>query len=333
VALPKDYYSPDALTKKWPVVFVIPGFGDREEGAVDYAEMLAKKGTEEIAPVAIHVVLDPESPLGHHGFADSANNGPRGTALVEEFIPYLEKEFRIVPERAARVLTGHSSGAWSALWLQLNHPDVFGGCWATAPDPVDFRAFETCNLYEDENLYTDADGSDRPALREMVSAAGAMNTVLTVRQECTIEYVMSPAGASGEQWDSWEAVFSPRDAETSLPRPMFDPLTGAIDREVVEHWRRYDITRLVASDWERYGPVVMEDIRLRCGDRDSYFLERAVQHFKQTADRLAEASGGWKGDGYVRLVPYATHATITTLVFQRQNREIREHFRTHGLER
>lgn len=336
VALPKGYYDPDALDRRWPVVFVIPGFGDREEGAFSYAEMLAKKGVEEIAPIAIYVVLDPESPLGHHGFADSASNGPRGTALVREFIPYLEEKFRIVPGRAAHLVTGHSSGGWSALWLQLNYPDIFGGCWATAPDPIDFSAFQTCNLYEDANLYTDAEGNARPCLREMVSAAGEMQTTLTVRQECMIEYVMSPEGASGQQWDSWEAMFSPRDPETGLPRWMFDPRTGAIDREVVEHWRDYDITRMVATDWERYGPIVMGDIRLSCGDRDSYFLERAVRQFKETAEKRAEASGGaggWKGEGYIRLVPYATHATLTTLVFQRQNKEMREHFRRHDLVR
>jgi hypothetical protein len=32
-------------------------------------------------------------------------------------------------------------------------------------------------------------------------------------------------------------------------------------------------------------------------------------------------------------VPYATHATLTTLVFQRQNKEMREHFRRHDLDR
>jgi len=350
VALPKDYYDPEALDRQWPVVFVIPGFGDREEGAVSYAEMLANKGVEEVAPIAVYVVLDPESPLGHHGFVDSANNGPRGTALVEEFIPYLEKKFRIVRRPEARLVTGHSSGGFSALWLQLRYPETFGGCWATAPDPIDFSAFQTCNLYEDENLYTDAEGNVRPCLREMVSAAGEMEVTLTVRQECTIEYVLDPDGASGQQWDAWEAMFSPRDPQTMLPRPMFDPRTGAIDRQVVNEWSAFDITRMVAADWARYGPIVTHHVRLTCGDRDSYYLERAVERFKRTVEELAESSGGsggadgadgsggsggsgtsGGGPGYVRLVPYATHATLVPLIFQRQNEEIREHLRRHGL--
>ncbi len=37
--------------------------------------------------------------------------------------------------------SGHSSGGWSSLWLQIEHPEVFGGVWSLAPDPVDFRDF------------------------------------------------------------------------------------------------------------------------------------------------------------------------------------------------
>ena len=105
---------------------------------------------------AIWIVLDPEDRLGHHGFVDSDNFGPRSTALVEEFIPWLERRFRLVSSPKARFLTGHSSGGWSSLWLQLNHPEFFGGCFSSAPDPVDVTAFETVDLTSDQTLFTDA---------------------------------------------------------------------------------------------------------------------------------------------------------------------------------
>jgi len=141
VALPPGYLDDDAPRREWPTIYRIPGYGGRFVGATDEARMLATAGIEDIAPMAVHVVLDPESPLGHHGFVDSPNHGPRGTALVRELIPYLEGEFRLVARPEARVVTGYSSGGWSALWLELRWPDVFGACWASAPDPVDFSAF------------------------------------------------------------------------------------------------------------------------------------------------------------------------------------------------
>ncbi len=46
----------------------------------------------------VRVILDPDCGTGHHVFADSATNGPRGRALIEEFIPYLEKTFPLVAD-------------------------------------------------------------------------------------------------------------------------------------------------------------------------------------------------------------------------------------------
>jgi enterochelin esterase-like enzyme len=42
---------------------------------------------------------------------------------------------------SGRLLTGHSSGGWAALWLQVTYPKLFGGAWPTSPDPSDFRDF------------------------------------------------------------------------------------------------------------------------------------------------------------------------------------------------
>ena len=57
---------------------------------------------------------------GHQEFADSATYGPWGTALTTEFIPKTESYFRAVDSPSARFVSGHSSGGWSALWLQVS---------------------------------------------------------------------------------------------------------------------------------------------------------------------------------------------------------------------
>ncbi len=72
-------------------------------------------------------------PFGHSVFADSANNGPVGEALIMELIPAIEERFRIIAEPSAQFVGGHSSGGWSSLWLQVTYPDYFGGCWSTGP--------------------------------------------------------------------------------------------------------------------------------------------------------------------------------------------------------
>ncbi|MFM9144568.1 MAG: alpha/beta hydrolase-fold protein, partial [Phycisphaerales bacterium] len=128
VALPPGWDDPDHRRRMFPAVYVVPGFGGRHTGADTFARMLSTPGSTPVVPQAAWIVLDPEGPLGHHGFVDSAANGPRARALVEEFIPALERQFRLVRRPEARIVTGHSSGGWSALWLQLTHPETFGAC-------------------------------------------------------------------------------------------------------------------------------------------------------------------------------------------------------------
>jgi hypothetical protein len=145
VVLPPGYLDADAPRRQWPAMYIVPAFGGRHTGAARRARLLERPTSS--LPSTVYIVLDPESPLGHHGFVDSVNHGPRGTALVSELIPHLESKFRLVTRPEARIVTGHSSGGWSALWLQLNWPQVFGGCWARAPDPIDFSAFQMANLW------------------------------------------------------------------------------------------------------------------------------------------------------------------------------------------
>jgi len=327
VALPPGFNDPDHPRQTWPAVFEIPGYGGRTEGAEEWAVTLHHPGVADVAPIAVYVVLDPESPLGHHGFCDSANNGPRGKALVTEFIPFLEEEFRLVAKPEARLVTGHSSGGWSALWLQLIYPDTFGGCWASAPDPVDFSAFQMTDIYSDGNLFHDPQGNVTSSYRQFVTPseqASAMN----VKQEVEMEYAIDPDGRSGQQWDAWKAMFSPKNPETGLPVPLFDPLTGEITNTILRHWARFDLTRILSRNWGKYGPGLIKHVRLVCGTKDSFYLNRAVEKLKA----LAEANKGeLTGPGYIKLIEGADHATVSSHIFE-QNTEMREHLIKHGLQ-
>ncbi len=329
VALPPGYADDDRAEESWPAQYVIPGFGGRQETARQYATTYGSRAAASLVPLFVTIVLDPESPLGHHGFVDSENHGPRGTALVEEFIPYLESRFRLVPETEARVVTGHSSGGWSSLWLQLNWPEVFGACWSSAPDPIDFSAFQKTNLYEDERMYLMPNGEETPSYR-MRSRDGGEVVAMTVRQEVLVEYAIHPEGGSGQQWDTWMAMFSPRDTETGFPKRMFDPETGRIDREVVENWKQFDLTRRVREDWDRYGPIVTGRVRLVCGARDCYYLNRAVDRF---AAMVEELDDGERRPGYIHMHPWANHNNIVDLMARRWYPEQREYLKRHGLDR
>ena len=337
IALPAGWDDPNHRRRIFPAVYVVPGFGGRRDAAASMARLLADPATRELVPQAAWVVLDPECPLGHHAFVDSAANGPWGTALVEELIPELERRFRLVRRPEGRIVTGHSSGGWSALWLQLEHPGTFGACFASSPDPVDFSRFQLSDLYADASVFTDPEGKERPSYR--VPLMKQFDKVcMTVREEASMERVLGPARDSGEQWDSWAATWSAVDPATKLPRPLFDSATGTIDRGVVRNeWSRYDIAARVRADPARFVPIFRERVRLLCGGRDGFYLERAVAGLQDALTAAADAlmSKGQmlsEGPGYVTVVPEETHSTMAAAATVRWHREMRDWLRANGLD-
>ena len=112
-------------------------------------------------PRFVQVLLDGAGPFGDPYHVNSANNGPYGDALVREVIPLIEKQYRCLGSPRARFTSGASTGGWVSLALQVFYPEFFNGCWSQCPDPVDFRAYELVNVYQDENAYVNRFGFDR----------------------------------------------------------------------------------------------------------------------------------------------------------------------------
>jgi hypothetical protein len=217
----------------------------------------------------IHVFLNGACPTGHHEFADSVNNGPWGQALTTEFIPWLEKRFPMIPKSSARFLTGHSSGGWSTLWLQVRYPDYFGGTWSTSPDPVDFRSFTGFDATPGsrDNVYRLRDGT----LRNLASMGG--REMLSVEDFVKRERVM---GEYGGQFSSFEWVFSPR-APDGRAMPLFNRVTGNLDPDVLRAWQNYDIRFILNQDWTRLGPKLRGKIHVFCGAVDTFRLNEATE--------------------------------------------------------
>lgn len=288
VQLPESYQnSPD---RRYPSIFTIPGFGGTHFDAARGGPVKEKnqEGVE-----FLRVMLDPSCPLGHHVFADSANNGPVGRALVEEFLPAFDKEYRSVAAATARFLTGHSSGGWSSLWVQITHPEVFGGTWSTSPDPVDFLAFQTVNIYQaSANLYRDDIGGRRPLGRN-----GAI-VMLWADSFCDMETGLGDGG----QLRSFEAVFSQRGPD-GHPIKLWDRRTGAIDHAVAESWKPYDIRLKLVQEWAELGPKLAGKINVFMGSQDTFYLENATENLKVALKDLGS-------DAVVEILPGKTHFNL-----------------------
>ena len=205
---------------------------------------------------------------------NSANNGPYGDAIQHELIPHIERTFRGIGQGWARFTYGGSTGGWEAMAVQVFYPEEYNGAWIACPDPIDFRAYAVVNLYQDRNAYwldSRWKRTPRPGMRDWL---GHVST--TLFESNLREAALGSHGRSGDQWDIWQAVYSPV-GEDGYPKPIWDKLTGEIDRQVAEYWKEhYDLTYILRRDWATLGPKLVGKLNIYVGDMDNYYLNNAV---------------------------------------------------------
>ncbi len=293
VVLPPGYQQNPM--QHFPTVYFTHGFGGGLEYNLLQATMIRSRMEAGSMPPMIWVMLDESCPQGTHEFADSVNNGPWGTALTTEFIPMLERTYRMDARPSGRFLNGHSSGGWATLQLQINFPQVFGGTWSTSPDPSDFHNFTGPDLYAPHaNVYHRPDGTPYPIMR----IDGKV--VATLEQFTKIETVLGPYGG---QITSFDWVFSPR-SKSGAPMQMFDRVTGDVNPYVVAYWHdHYDLAHLVEEKWPTESALLKGRIHLFVGTADTFYLDGSAHLFDA---RLAKLGA----DAHFTYIPDRTHMNL-----------------------
>jgi hypothetical protein len=241
-----------------------------------YAHQFYKDWTGPNFPRALVIEIQHPTPFYDDSYAvNSANSGPYGDAIVQELLPYIEKKYRGIGEGWARFMYGGSTGGWEAMAAQVFYPDVFNGAFVACPDPIDFRAYTVVDLYKDKNAYYLDDTwkkTPRPGLRNYLGHVSS-----TLEEMNRLELVLGTRTRSGQQWDVWEATYSPVGPD-GYPMRIWDKRTGVIDRKVAEYWRdHYDLSHILRRDWEKgLGKQLEGKLSIYVGDMDNYYLNNAV---------------------------------------------------------
>ncbi|MFD1316716.1 alpha/beta hydrolase-fold protein [Namhaeicola litoreus] len=234
-----------------------------------------KRWNEPDFPRFIIIEIQHPTPYYDDSYAvNSASQGPYGDAITYELIPFIEEKFRGLGEGWARFLYGGSTGGWEALAVQVMYPEEYNGCFAACPDPIDFRAYCLNNIYEDKNAYyyeSDFNTIEIPAKRYYLGQISS-----TVKRANHFELVLGDHSRSGQQWDIWEATYSPQ-GEDGYPQRIWDKMTGEINSEVAKYWKEnYDLRYILERDWDKLGEKLRGKIHIYCGDMDNYYLNNAV---------------------------------------------------------
>jgi hypothetical protein len=293
---PDDTLKPDYSDR-----FKLSGYNRIQQ---QEAHQFFKQWTSPSFPRFLVVQIQHANPFYDDSYAvNSANLGPYGDAIMYELLPAIESKFRGIGQGWARFTYGGSTGGWEALAAQIFYPTEFNAAFGACPDPIDFRAHSTINIYEDKNAYfTQGPHQQIPRRGKRDYLGHVSATIQTMNQ---MELALGSKTRSGQQFDIWEAVYSPTGPD-GYPKRLWDKETGDIDPTVAAYWKEnFDLRHILARDWAKLGPQLQGKLHIYCGDMDNFYLNNAVylmEDFLKTTNYGGEVKYGdrfehcWNGD-------------------------------------
>jgi putative tributyrin esterase len=125
VFLPASYFAPNAKTRRYPVLYLLHGLGGNEEEMALSGEWNVLQDLRRSHKVGEFLVAAPD---GSDTFFINSEDGKTryGDFLLREFLPFIERRYRVRSGRASRGITGFSMGGYGALRMAFAHPDLFG---------------------------------------------------------------------------------------------------------------------------------------------------------------------------------------------------------------
>ena len=122
IYLPPSY---DTSEKHYPVVYTLHGFEEHVRSytpiALDLNNMLVDGEAKEM----IFVFVDGTNQYGGSWYLSSPTIGDYESYIVRDLVEHIDANYRTLPDRESRGITGCSMGGDGTLHLALNYPDVF----------------------------------------------------------------------------------------------------------------------------------------------------------------------------------------------------------------
>lgn len=125
VYLPPDY---ETSQRSYPVLYLLHGGGDDQTGWVQFGEVMhiADKAITEGKATPMVIIMPDANTGQQRGYFNNLKNDWRyEDFFFEEFMPYVEKTYRIKTDKRYRAVAGLSMGGGGSFMYALHHPELF----------------------------------------------------------------------------------------------------------------------------------------------------------------------------------------------------------------
>jgi len=128
VYLPKSYYTDK--NKKFPVLYLLHGLHDNNKGWLDGGNLKSVADSiVDIGKACEMIIIIPDAGSLKNGYFDT-EGWPYETFFFNEFVPSVEKKYRIISDKQHRAIAGYSMGGGGATSYALKHPEMFSSVYA-----------------------------------------------------------------------------------------------------------------------------------------------------------------------------------------------------------
>lgn len=124
IYLPAGYETSD---RSYPILYLLHGSGDDQTGWVQFGEVLRIADQSVIDGLATQmIIVMPDGNTGRKGyFNDIKGDWNYEDFFFQEFMPYIEKTYRVKAEKRFRAISGLSMGGGGTFMYALHHPELF----------------------------------------------------------------------------------------------------------------------------------------------------------------------------------------------------------------
>lgn len=128
ILLPGSYS--EAVDSVYPVLYLLHGMGDDHNAWIEkgnVAALVQKAINNEVLPEMIVVMPNAFVTFYVDNYQD---NLAYETFFREEFLPYIESEYRVDAQRSQRFIAGLSMGGYGASYYAFSYPEKFCYCYS-----------------------------------------------------------------------------------------------------------------------------------------------------------------------------------------------------------